>query len=36
MIAGQICDILSEGITISEEELLYMHRNKTGQLIKAQ
>jgi len=35
MIAGQICDILSEGITISEEELLYMHRNKTGQLIKA-
>lgn len=35
MIAGQICDILSEGIAISEEELLYMHRNKTGQLIKA-
>ena len=35
MIAGQICDILSEGISISEEELLYMHRNKTGQLIKA-
>ncbi|MBU3142183.1 polyprenyl synthetase family protein [Clostridium sp. CF012] len=34
MIAGQICDILSEGKTISEEELLYMHRNKTGQLIK--
>ncbi|MEK6265344.1 MAG: polyprenyl synthetase family protein [Clostridium sp.] len=34
MIAGQICDILSEGIAISEEELLYMHRNKTGQLIK--
>ena len=34
MIAGQICDILSEGITISEEELLYMHKNKTGQLIK--
>jgi len=34
MIAGQICDILSEGIEISEEELLYMHRNKTGQLIK--
>ena len=34
MIAGQICDILSEGLTISEEELLYMHRNKTGQLIK--
>ena len=34
MIAGQICDILSEGIPISEEELLYMHRNKTGQLIK--
>ncbi|MCB2291995.1 polyprenyl synthetase family protein [Clostridium algoriphilum] len=35
MIAGQICDILSEGIIISEEELLYMHRNKTGQLIKS-
>jgi geranylgeranyl diphosphate synthase type II len=35
MIAGQICDILSEGTAISEEELLYMHRNKTGQLIKA-
>jgi len=35
MIAGQICDILSEGIEITEEELLYMHRNKTGQLIKA-
>ena len=35
MIAGQICDILSEGKAISEEELLYMHRNKTGQLIKA-
>jgi len=35
MIAGQICDILSEGIVISAEELLYMHKNKTGQLIKA-
>lgn len=35
MIAGQFCDILSEGKSISEEELLYMHRNKTGQLIKA-
>jgi len=35
MIAGQVCDILSEGISISEEELLYMHKNKTGQLIKA-
>ena len=35
MIAGQISDILSEGITISEEELLYMHKNKTGELIKA-
>ncbi|MBU3161439.1 polyprenyl synthetase family protein [Clostridium frigoris] len=35
MIAGQICDILSEGIVISEEKLLYMHKNKTGQLIKA-
>ena len=35
MIAGQICDISSEGVLISEEELLYMHKNKTGQLIKA-
>ena len=35
MIAGQICDILSECKVISEEELLYMHRNKTGKLIKA-
>ena len=34
MIAGQICDILSEGTSIPEEELLYMHRNKTGELIK--
>lgn len=34
MIAGQICDILSEEKTISEEELLYMHRKKTGELIK--
>ncbi|MBX4269303.1 polyprenyl synthetase family protein [Clostridium estertheticum] len=35
MIAGQICDILSEGMKISEEKLLYMHKNKTGELIKA-
>ena len=35
MIAGQIRDILSEGISISEEKLLYMHKNKTGELIKA-
>lgn len=35
MIGGQIVDILSEGKVISEEELLYMHSKKTGELIKA-
>ncbi|MCM0650366.1 polyprenyl synthetase family protein [Clostridium swellfunianum] len=35
MIGGQVVDILSEGKNISTEELLYMHRNKTGALIKA-
>lgn len=35
MIAGQVVDILSEGKEISEDELRYMHANKTGALIKA-
>lgn len=35
MIKGQIIDIASEGKKISEAELLEMHRNKTGALIKA-
>lgn len=35
MIAGQVVDIINEGKLISEEELSYMHRNKTGALIKA-
>jgi len=35
MIGGQVVDILSEGKSISNEELLYMHNKKTGELIKA-
>jgi geranylgeranyl diphosphate synthase type II len=35
MIGGQVVDILSEGRSISAEELLYMHSKKTGALIKA-
>lgn len=35
MIGGQIVDIINEGRSISEEELLYMHSKKTGELIKA-
>lgn len=35
MILGQIIDIESENKQISEEMLLKMHKNKTGQLIKA-
>lgn len=35
MIAGQVVDIINEGKLISEKELSYMHRNKTGALIKA-
>lgn len=34
MIGGQIVDIINEGKKISEEELKYMHMNKTGELIK--
>ena len=35
MIGGQVVDILSERREISEEELYYMHRKKTGALIKS-
>ncbi len=35
MIGGQIADILGENRTLTEEELKYMHENKTGKLIKA-
>lgn len=35
MIGGQVVDILSENKKISEEELAYMHRKKTGELIRA-
>jgi len=35
MIGGQVVDVISEGKTISKEELQYMHANKTGALIKA-
>ncbi|MEW8955707.1 polyprenyl synthetase family protein [Clostridium sp.] len=35
MIGGQVVDILSEGKNIDLDELLYMHKNKTGALIKA-
>ncbi|KYH35698.1 farnesyl diphosphate synthase [Clostridium tepidiprofundi DSM 19306] len=35
MIGGQIVDILSEGKAISEDELRFMHKKKTGELIKA-
>ncbi|WMJ81864.1 polyprenyl synthetase family protein [Clostridium sp. MB40-C1] len=35
MIGGQVVDIISEGKTIEEEQLNYMHSKKTGELIKA-
>lgn len=35
MVSGQIVDILSEGKKISSDELIFMHKNKTGALIKA-
>jgi geranylgeranyl diphosphate synthase type II len=35
MIGGQVVDILSEGKEVQEDELLYMHSKKTGELIKA-
>lgn len=35
MIGGQVVDILSENREIEKEELYYMHRKKTGELIKA-
>ncbi|BCZ46876.1 geranyltranstransferase [Clostridium gelidum] len=35
MIGGQVVDVISEGKTISRDELKYMHSKKTGALIKA-
>lgn len=35
MIGGQVLDLLGEDRSLKEEELLYMHRKKTGELIKA-
>ena len=35
MIGGQVVDVISEGKKISKDELEYMHRKKTGALIKA-
>lgn len=35
MIGGQVVDVISEGKTISKDELKYMHSKKTGALIKA-
>ena len=35
MIAGQIVDMLSQNKEISFEDLLYLHENKTGALLKA-
>jgi len=34
MIGGQVVDIINEGKKITEDELKYMHMNKTGALIK--
>ncbi|AOR23905.1 polyprenyl synthetase family protein [Clostridium taeniosporum] len=34
MIGGQVVDVLSEGKEISKEELEYMHKKKTGELIR--
>jgi len=35
MVGGQVVDMLSTGKEISKEQLKYMHRKKTGALIKA-
>jgi geranylgeranyl diphosphate synthase type II len=35
MIAGQVVDILSTGQSIGSDVLYYMHKKKTGELIKA-
>lgn len=35
MIGGQVVDILSEGLNISKEKLFYMHKKKTGALLRA-
>ncbi|GAB6170318.1 polyprenyl synthetase family protein [Clostridium carnis] len=35
MIGGQVVDIINEGKLVSQEELIYMHSKKTGELIRA-
>ena len=35
MVGGQVVDILSEGLNISKEKLFYMHKKKTGALLRA-
>lgn len=35
MIGGQVVDVISEGKSISEDELKYMHLKKTGELIRS-
>lgn len=35
MVGGQVVDVLSENTEIEEEKLLYMHKKKTGAIIKA-
>jgi len=35
MVGGQVADILAEGKAITKEELDYIHRHKTGALLKA-
>lgn len=35
MIGGQVVDILGEGKKVTEDELTYMHKKKTGELITA-
>ena len=35
MVGGQVADILAEGRAITKEELDYIHRHKTGALLKA-
>ena len=35
MVGGQVVDVESEGLPVGEDVLDYIHRNKTGALIKA-
>ncbi len=35
MLVGQVVDVESEGVTIDDKTLMYIHDNKTGGLIKA-